>query len=89
MMKKKSIIILVLIILILIALVSSYIIYSGNRVVGYIYYQDGERGELRAKEKNKLIKHIKQTKDARIRKEQIDFAIEQNILTQEEGNKLY
>ena len=39
--------------------------------------------------KNDLIVHLREIKDTESRKNQIDFALEQNLITQEEANSLY
>ena len=40
-------------------------------------------------EKKDLITHLKSIEDVNERKNQIDFSVQQNIITQEEANELY
>ena len=51
----------------------------------YLYNQDGTITDG----KSELINHIKSIEDVNERKNQIDYSVQQNILTQQEANELY
>ena len=82
-MKNKNLIILFLVIIVIIAIIFGIFIARYNP--NYIYNKDGTITDA----KSELINHLKSEEDANFRKEQIDFSVEHNILTQEEANELY
>jgi len=51
----------------------------------YLYNQDGTIVDGH----QELIEHLKSIEDAEERKKQVDFSLEQNIITPEEANELY
>lgn len=78
MMKNKKIIIVVIIVLAILLgafkICSSYLFNNNNGIT------DG---------KTELINHLKSIEDKEERKHQIDYSVEQNIITQKEANELY
>ena len=76
-MKNKKIIIVVIIVLAILLgafkICSSYL-FNNNGIT------DG---------KTELINHLKSIEDKEERKHQIDYSVEQNIITQKEANELY
>ena len=77
-MKNKTLLLIVIIIFAIILglfkICSSYLFNDNNKIV------DG---------KSELINHLKSIEDKDERKEQIDYSVEQNIITQDEANQLY
>ena len=82
-MKNKKIIKLVLIILVICAV--GFGIFKARYNPNYLYNQDGTIAD----EHQELIKHLKSIEDAEERKKQVDFSVEQNIITPEEASQLY
>lgn len=80
MKNKKEIAILVIIIAIAIIGVVGYKISTS-----YLWSPDGKAEDGKAE----LIQHIKSIEDPEERKEQVDFMLESNIITQAEANDLY
>lgn len=77
-MKNKKVLLIVIIILAIILgafkICSSYLFDDNNKIV------DG---------KSELINHLKSIEDKDERKTQIDYSVQQNIITQDEANELY
>lgn len=82
-MKNKNLIILFLVIIVIIAIICAFFISTHNP--NYIYDKDGAITDG----KSELINHLKSIEDANLRKDQIDYSVEHNIITQEEANELY
>lgn len=80
---KKAIIVIILVILVVCAI--GFGIFKATHSEDYLYNQDGTITDG----KSELINHIKSIEDANERKNQIDFSVQQNIITQEEANELY
>ena len=80
MKKNKKTIIVCVIIAIIAIMIGIYNIYSSYLFGDGGYIQDS---------KAQLIEHIKGIEDKNERKNQIDFSVEQNIITQDEANELY
>ena len=80
---KKTIIIVILVILVVCAIGSG--IFKATHYENYLYNQDGTITDG----KSELINHIKSIEDVNERKNQIDYSVQQNILTQQEANELY
>ena len=83
-MNSKKIIYISLIIIALVIL--SVILYFSLIQPTLIINHDGS---ITSTGKNDLIVHLREIKDTESRKNQIDFALEQNLITQEEANTLY
>lgn len=79
-MKNKRIIVAVIVILICAVAFGIYKVYDS-----YLFNQDGTIVDGH----KELIEHLKNIEDEEERKKQIDFSIEQNIITKEEANELY
>ena len=79
-MNKKYIIIAISIIIIIAVLFGIYKIASS-----YLF----ENGTEISDAKLELIEHIKSIEDDEERKNQIDYNVEQNLITQQEANELY
>lgn len=80
-MKNKKALIILLIVLILLA-----VILGGYKIAtSYLFNEDGTISDGHAD----LIEHLKSVEDTEERKRQIDFSLEQNIITQEEAANLY
>jgi len=82
-MKNKKIIIIALIILVICAV--GFGILKARYNPNYLYNQDGTIVDGH----QELIEHLKSIEDAEERKKQVDFSLEQNIITPEEANELY
>lgn len=82
-MKNKKIIIIALIILVICAV--GFGIFKATRNPDYLYNPDGTIVDGR----QELIEHLKSIEDAEERKKQVDFSLEQNIITPEEASQLY
>ena len=80
---KKTIIIIILTLLVIVAIVFG--IFKATHNENYVYNQDGTIQDA----KSELINHLKSIEDANERKNQIDFSVQQNIITQEEANEIY
>ena len=80
---KKVIISIILVILVIVAL--GFGIFKATHNENYLYNQDGTIPNG----KGALINHLKSIEDTNERKNQIDFSLQQNIITQEEANELY
>ena len=80
---KKTIIIVILVILVVCAI--CFGIFKATHNENYLYNQDGTITDG----KSELINHIKSIEDVNERKNQIDYSVQQNILTQQEANELY
>ena len=80
---KKTIIIVILVILVVCAI--GFGIFKETHNENYLYNQDGTITDG----KSELINHIKSIEDVNERKNQIDYSVQQNILTQQEANELY
>lgn len=80
-MKNKKIIIIAIIIVIVTAIVFGvYKIYDS-----YLFNEDGTVADGH----KDLIDHLKSIEDKEERKKQVDFSLEQNIITQKEANEIY
>ena len=80
---KKIIIGIILAVLVIIAI--GFGVFKATHSEDYLYSQDGTI----INGKNELINHLKSIEDVNERKNQIDFSVQSNIITQEEANKLY
>lgn len=80
---KKAIIIVILVILVVVAI--GFGIFKATHDENYLYNEDGTIIDG----KSELVNHLKSIEDLNERKKQIDFSVEQNIITQEEANELY
>ncbi len=80
---KKAIIIIIFVILILLAI--GFGIFMATHSSKYLYNLDGTIPDG----KKELIDHLKSVEDKNERKNQIDFSVQQNIITQQEANELY
>lgn len=80
---KKVIISIILVVLVIVAV--GFGIFKATHNEDYLYNQDGTIVDG----KKDLIEHLKSIEDKGERKNQIDFSVQQNIITQEEANKLY
>lgn len=80
---KKAIIIVILVILVVVAI--GFGIFKATHDENYLYNEDGTIIDG----KSELVNHLKSIEDLDERKKQIDFSVEQNIITQEEANELY
>ena len=83
MKNKKIIISIILIILVIVAI--GFGIFKATHNENYLYNQDGTMTDG----KSELINHLKSIEDTNERKNQIDFSVQQNIITQQEANELY
>lgn len=80
-MKNKKLLIISVIVIILVAIIfGTYKIYSS-----YLFNQDG----IITDEHQELIEHLKNIENKDERKNQIDFSVEYNLISQEEANTLY
>ncbi|MCI8412101.1 MAG: DUF4290 domain-containing protein [Clostridia bacterium] len=82
-MKSKRIIIIAIIVLSICAI--AFGIFKATHSDNYLYNQDGTISDGH----QELIEHLKEIEDKEERKKQIDFSLEQSIITQEEANELY
>ena len=80
---KKAIISIIFIVLVIVAI--WFGIFKATHNEDYLYNQDGTIVDG----KKDLINHLKSIEDVGERKNQIDFSVQQNIITQEEANELY
>ena len=80
---KKTIVIVLLVFLVVCAI--GFGIFKATHNENYLYNQNGTVVDG----KSELINHIKSIEDVNERKNQIDFSVQQNIITQEEANELY
>ena len=80
-MNNKKIILIIIVIVVLAVILSIYKIYSSN----LFRADDGKIGDG----KPELIEHLKSIENEQERKNQIDFSVEHNAITQEEANTLY
>ena len=83
MKNKKTIIILILLVLVIVAVVFG--IFNATHNDNYLYNENGTITDG----KSELINHLKSIEDVNERKNQIDFSVKQNIITQQEANELY
>ena len=83
MINNKVIISIILVILVIVAL--GFGIFKATHNENYLYNKDGSVVDG----KKDLITHLKSIEDENERKNQIDFSVQQNIITQEEANELY
>lgn len=83
-MNNKKIIIIVILAILLICAVC-FGIYKGTHSEDYLYNQDGTVVDG----KSDLINHLKSIENSEERKKQIDYSVQQNIITQEQANELY
>ena len=81
--KKKVIISIILVILVIVAVVLG--VFKATHNENYLYNQDGTVVDG----KKDLINCLKSIEDVNERKNQINFSVQQNIITQEEANELY
>ncbi len=86
MSKKKMIVILSIVILLIIVGIVIYFAMIKPNNQPTLVDKDGSKISTG---KQDLIQHLKETENAESRKDQIDFAVEQNLITQEEANELY
>lgn len=83
-MKNKKYLIIGLISIIIIAIIFS--LYMSKEKLGtFLFTLDGTVTDGH----QDLINHLKQIEDKEERKKQIDFSLEQNIISQEEADSLY
>ena len=80
---KKVIMSIILVILVLVAVVFG--VFKATHNENYLYNQDGTVVDG----KKDLINRLKSIEDVNERKNQINFSVQQNIITQEEANELY
>lgn len=80
---KKAIIIIILVILVVVA--AGFGIFKATYNGIYLYNENGTITDG----KSGLINHLKSIEDTNERKNQIDFSVQQNIITQQEANELY
>ena len=80
---KKAIIIIILVILVIVAVGVG--IFKSTYSENYLYNENGTITDG----KSELINHLKSVEDTNERKSQIDFSVQQNIITQQEANELY
>ena len=80
---KKVIISIILVVLIIVAI--GFGIFKATHNEDYLYNENGTIIDG----KSELINHLKSIEDAKERKNQIDFSVQQNIITQQEANELY
>lgn len=80
---KKTILFIILIILVLVAI--GFGIFKATHNENYLY---NEKGTI-TDGKSDLINHLNSIEDKNERKNQIDFSVQQNIITQQEANELY
>ncbi len=85
-MKNKKVIIIVsmvLIILIILAVIFYFAFIHGKSLI------ISEDGKFYSTAKEDLIEHLKSVEETESRRKQIDFALEHNLITQEEAESLY
>mgnify|MGYP006939909249 CR=1 FL=1 len=85
-MKNKKVIIIVsmvLIILIILAVIFYFAFIHGKSLI------ISEDGKFYSTAKEDLIEHLKSIEESELRKNQIDFFLEHNAITQEEAESLY
>lgn len=82
MKNKKFIIILVIVI---IAVATAFGVFMATHNPNYLYSEDGKIEDGH----KELIDHLKEIDDTEERKKQIDFSLEQNIITKKEAEELY
>lgn len=75
----------VIAIIILIVCVVAWGIFKAKYSPDYLYNQDGTISDGH----QDLIQHLKDIENDEERKNQIDFSLEQNLISQEEANDLY
>ncbi len=80
MKNKKLVIIIIICTIILAILFATFKIYSS-----YMFNNNGTLSDAHSK----LVEHLQSVEDKEERKKQIDFSVEQNMITQEEANTLY
>ena len=80
---KKVIISIILVVLIIVAI--GFGIFKATHNEDYLYNENGTITDG----KSELINHLKSIEDVNERKNQIDFSVQQNIITQQEANELY
>lgn len=86
MSKKKMIVILSIVaLLVIIGIIVYFTMIKPNHQPTLV----DKNGSTISTGKQDLIQHLKETENAESRKDQIDFAVEQNLMTQEEANELY
>lgn len=83
-MNNKKIIIVVMLVILIIGAIS-FGIFKATHNENYLYNEDGTIVDG----KKELINHLKSIEDANERKKQIDFSVQQNIITIQEANELY
>ena len=82
-MKNKKVIIILFIALVICAIIFG--VFKATHNPNYLYNEDGTISDGH----KDLIEHLKNVENDAERKKQIDFSLEQNIITQEEANELY
>ena len=85
-MKNKKVIIIISIVfitLIILAVVFYFVFIHGKSLIL------SEDGEFYSTAKEDLIEHLKSIEESELRKNQIDFFLEHNAITQEEAESLY
>ena len=80
---KKVIICIMLSIVVIVAV--GFGIFKATHNENYLYNKDGTIIDG----KSDLINHLKSIEDVNERKNQIDFSVQHNIITQQEANELY
>lgn len=83
-MNNKKVIISIILIVLLIAAIG-FGIFKATYNENYLYDENGKITDG----KSELINHLKSIEDVNERKSQIDFSVQQNIITQQEANELY
>lgn len=80
-MKNKKMLIIAIICIIILAIFFAILKIRNS----YLFNEDGTLSDGHTE----LIQHLKDIEDKEKRKNQIDFSLESNIITQEEANQLY
>lgn len=83
-MNNKKIIIIVLIFIICVSAIA-FGIFKATHNENYLYNQNGQIEDSKAS----LINKLKSVEDKDERKKQVDFALEQNLISQDEANDIY
>lgn len=82
-MKNKKVIIIVSMVLIILAVIFYFAFIHGKSLI------ISEDGKFYSTAKEDLIEHLKSIEETESRRKQIDFALEHNLITQEEAESLY
>lgn len=82
-MKNRKIMIILLIILVIGAI--AFGVFRATHNPNYLYNEDGTISDAH----KDLMERLRNVEDEQERKNQVDFSLEQNLITQEEANELY